>query len=189
MSEISFVKVVIVGDSGTGKTSIVNYMRTKTFSHNTISTTGPNFEKIIVDKNGFHCEMRLWDTAGQEKYQAFTAQYIRDADCIILVYETISLLSFQNCPKWIELIRNNTNNDIPIVLTCNKCDLPQDYDDSMADKLGCDDYIRVSARTGDQIEELQYTSAKLAQEFHQKNNIQQTVSLKQKQNKKKGCCR
>ncbi|KAI8067986.1 ras-like GTP-binding protein RYL2 [Gongronella butleri] len=156
-------KVVILGRTGVGKTSIAIRYIQRTFSPNGKSTIGASFmtKKLIVDQ----CQVRLqiWDTAGQERFRAMASLYYRGAQAAILVYDITSMESFEEMHSWILELQQNTPKDTIIYVVGNKVDraseravaLPtaKDYVKKM---LGPDYVVReVSAKDDDgQIEDL-----------------------------------
>lgn len=189
MSNLPAVKVVIIGDTCTGKTSILRYMKSKTFNPNTQSTTGPNYEKLIIQQDDINCEMRLWDTAGQEKYQSFTINYFRHSDCILLVYSITDEESYKNLGYWVQLVRDNVDVEVPIILVANKIDLEPTFEDDCLDSLNCTEHIRVSACTGDQMDELKFMAAKNALGYNtaHRDAVNDQVIIETDKPKKK-CC-
>ncbi len=95
-----FVKVVAIGDSGVGKTSLIQMFETNSFTENFKPTIGADFsnKEIIID--GRVVTLQIWDTAGQERYQSLGSAFYRGADCCCLVYDITNPLSFENLMKW-----------------------------------------------------------------------------------------
>ncbi|CAO3677754.1 unnamed protein product [Umbelopsis vinacea] len=116
-------KVVILGSTGVGKTSMVVRYVQKTFSPNGTSTIGASFmtKKLSVD----NCKVRLqiWDTAGQERFRAMAPMYYRGAHAAILVYDITSEESFQDMSSWVEELKKNMTEDLVIHVVGNKLDL------------------------------------------------------------------
>ena len=116
-------KVVMLGESTVGKTSIVNVASTGFFSENQQPTVGSSFQVNRIEVNGTIMTINLWDTAGQEKYRSITPIFYREADFIILVYSINDLISFESIPKWYENIKNECLRMPKIFLCGNKTDL------------------------------------------------------------------
>ena len=100
-------KVVIVGDSNVGKTSIMQRYAKDTFRCDIEPTIGPQFmSKLVeIDDAGTTMKLQIWDTAGQEKYRSVTPIYYRDAAAAICVFDVTSKLSLDDAEKWIEDLR------------------------------------------------------------------------------------
>jgi small GTP-binding protein len=132
--EIEF-KLITLGDSGVGKTSIIKRFISGKFDMKTISTIGfGNFSKEITLKNGTKIKLSLIDTAGQENYQALSTTYIKNADGVLFVFAHNNKESFNNIKKWLDNFKENNkeidfNNVLPAYLVGNKCDLEHEMDD------------------------------------------------------------
>ena len=118
-------KVVILGDSGVGKSSITyRYMQNK-FMDTQVPTIGAQFQQLKVPlKTGATLKINLWDTAGEEKFRAMLPMYYKNSTAAILVYDIGSLMSFQNVDYWVRALDDNVRKeDCLLVLVGNKCDL------------------------------------------------------------------
>ena len=113
-------KVVLIGDSGVGKSYLLSRFAWDQFSLDTKSTIGvPPTVRI----DGQTVKAQLWDTAGQERYRAITTAFYREAVGAIIVYDITKEEYVKNVEKLVQDIRNNTSRDICIMLVGNKCDL------------------------------------------------------------------
>ena len=116
-------KVIILGDSGVGKSSILNTFLNETYRYGAMySTIGVDFGSKIVEIDKNKVKLMIWDTAGQERYRAITRCYFRGANIALLVFAVDDRKSFKNLDKWIADLRRETK-DCPIVLVGNKTDL------------------------------------------------------------------
>lgn len=123
----TLLKVIILGDSGVGKTSLMQQFVNGKFSHQYKATIGADFltkELTIDDKS---VTMQLWDTAGQERFQSLGVAFYRGADCCVLVYDVTNQKSFENISLWKDefLIQANVKNpeNFPFVIIGNKVDV------------------------------------------------------------------
>ena len=117
-------KIILIGDSSVGKTSLVNRFMGFEFEDNYSCTINADFKvKSINIDPSTGAELTVWDTCGQEKFRAITRQYFKDAHGIILVYDVSNKRSADALSLWIEDISNNTKPDVSIVLVGNKIDL------------------------------------------------------------------
>ena len=151
-------KLVLVGDSGVGKTNILSKFVRDIFSEDSKTTIGVEFATKTIKINNKTARIQIWDTAGQERYRAITNSYYRGANAAMIVFDITNSISFKNVPKWEEEIRNNSDGNIPIMLVANKTDLAQfrsvyenEYKTLAQNKNM--PYIDVSAKTGDRINE------------------------------------
>ncbi len=116
------IKCVIIGDANVGKTSLVEKSLTNKFKSKACSTIGVDYRVLHV-KGVKPVDVKLWDTAGHERFQSITRTYYRDADCIIVAYSANSIESFKNVTKWVDEVRKNAGENIPILLVGTKKDL------------------------------------------------------------------
>ena len=116
-------KVVLIGDSGVGKSCLLSRFAWDQFSLDTKSTIGVEFATKTVRIDGQTVKAQLWDTAGQERYRAITTAFYREAVGAIIVYDITKEEYVKNVEKLVQDIRNNTSRDICIMLVGNKCDL------------------------------------------------------------------
>lgn len=117
------LKVVMIGDSGVGKSSILHRYSNDDFKDNYISTIGVDFEIKTFDLDGKGVKMQIWDTAGQERFHNITTSYYRNSHCIMMVYDVTDPQSFRNMPKWLAEIRRYGGHDTKVLMVGNKSDL------------------------------------------------------------------
>ena len=99
-------KVVLIGDSGVGKTNILSRYVRDEFSIETKSTVGVEFGSKIVKLNNINIKVQIWDTAGQERYKSITNAYYKGAKGAFVVYDISKKETFDNINKWIEELKN-----------------------------------------------------------------------------------
>ena len=119
------LKVVIIGDSGVGKTNLIKRFVSDTFSENSKATVGVEFLSKTYKINDHIFKIELWDTAGQERYKSITSVYYKGSKGALLVYDITSQITFDNIGKWITEIRDKTSKDITLMMVGNKMDLNQ----------------------------------------------------------------
>ena len=120
---LRILKLLIIGDSSVGKTSIMFRFSDDVFSHTFIPTIGIDFKIKTVEINGKQVKLQIWDTSGQERFDAITRSYYRGAMGIMLVYDLTFAKSFTRIEKWIRNIQENADHDVEKVLLANKCDM------------------------------------------------------------------
>ena len=132
---INSCKLVLLGDSSVGKSSIVNRFVSEDFNIFQESTIGASFltKDIINDKNE-EIRLEIWDTAGQERYRSLAPMYYRCAKIALVIYDVTCNESFQGAIKWINEL-NEKNDDCNIYLIGNKIDLLQDSDNKLKQKV------------------------------------------------------
>ena len=116
-------KIVLIGDSGVGKTNILSRYLTDKFSSTTQPTVGVEFGSKIVKKGEKLIKLQIWDTAGQERYKSITSAYYKGAKGALVVYDISRKSTFDNVDKWINELKNNGSEDVFILLVGNKSDL------------------------------------------------------------------
>lgn len=116
-------KIIIVGDSGVGKSNIGTRYIDNKFISDTRATVGVEFfiKNLVI--NNTKIRAHIWDTAGQEKFRAITKSYYRGAKGALVVFDITRRESFTNTDKWITELRANGEQDLIITLIGNKCDL------------------------------------------------------------------
>ena len=126
------IKIIMVGSINVGKTSLVTRYATGKFYE--ISKSSKNCSYISKTKkiNGKNYEIRLWDTAGQEKYKSVTKIFIKDANIAILVFALDNEKSFEDLKDWIQVIKSVNDESLIIGIAANKSDLK--YDDNLNQK-------------------------------------------------------
>lgn len=116
-------KLLIIGDSGVGKSSLLVRFADNTFNGNYITTIGVDFKLRTIECNGERVKLQIWDTAGQERFRTITATYYRGTHGVIVVYDVTQGESFANVKRWLHEISENCE-DVNRVLVGNKCDDP-----------------------------------------------------------------
>eukprot|EP00252_Welwitschia_mirabilis_P028110 TRINITY_DN9996_c0_g1_i1.p1 TRINITY_DN9996_c0_g1~~TRINITY_DN9996_c0_g1_i1.p1 ORF type:complete len:217 (-),score=45.93 TRINITY_DN9996_c0_g1_i1:154-804(-) len=116
-------KVVLIGDSAVGKSQILSRFARNEFSLDSKATIGVEFQTRTVVIEHKSVKAQIWDTAGQERYRAVTSAYYRGAVGAMLVYDVTKRQSFDHVARWLEELRNHSDNNIVIMLVGNKCDL------------------------------------------------------------------
>ena len=154
-------KVVLLGDSSVGKSSILEYYKFKRFSNDIESTIGCEFYSKNIIINNTKINLFLWDTAGQELFRSFTSNFLRNAEIILIVYDVSNPSSFENIKIWLEESENQPT--AKIVICGNKSDLlvkVNNFDINnfkiMYPNKDIYYFGKVSAKTGDNIVELFY---------------------------------
>ena len=124
MSIESF-KVVLVGESGVGKTSMITQFIDQIFQEDQQSTTGGTFStKDVICDGSKILRFEIWDTAGQEKYRSLTTMFYKDANAAVMVYDVTRAESFEELKNyWAKQIKENSPENIILVIAANKSDL------------------------------------------------------------------
>jgi len=125
LKEDYVAKLLILGDSGVGKSSLLLRYCDDTFTSSFIATIGIDFKIKRIDVDGKQMKLLIWDTAGQERFRTITRAYYRGAQAMMLVYDVTDETTFQNVRNWMKSIDQNTvdGEGIPKILLGNKSDL------------------------------------------------------------------
>ena len=118
------IKIILVGESGTGKTSLINTAQgLPFFEGNQISTLISSFVKLSLTIDGVKYYINLWDTIGQERYRALTKVFLNESKIVIFVFDITAKESFTELEYWINLIENELPPDVIKEIVANKSDL------------------------------------------------------------------
>ena len=159
-TEPTKVKVLVIGNSGVGKTSLLCRFCDETEpSPNVISTVGVDFKYKVVSVDGTKMRLQIWDTAGQERYRVLTNSFYRGCVGIVLVYDVTDEDSFhQISDLWMPKLLELSGSSVPRVLVGNKTDLasahrqvPTRMGEGAADEFGMP-FFETSAKSGDGVE-------------------------------------
>ncbi|KAL4579545.1 hypothetical protein LXL04_015695 [Taraxacum kok-saghyz] len=116
-------KVVLIGDSGVGKSNLLSRFTRNEFSLESKSTIGVEFATRSIRVDDKIIKAQIWDTAGQERYRAITSAYYRGAVGALIVYDTTRHVTFENVERWLKELRDHSDSNIVIMLVGNKADL------------------------------------------------------------------
>lgn len=150
-------KIVIIGDSDVGKTSIIQRYDQQTFDPAANPTIGASFLSKIVESSKGPVILNIWDTAGQERYRSLIPTYARGARAAILCYDVASLQSFESLDSWLEELHKFSSLDCLLFVVGNKVDLVSAVPRAHANKWASDhgaQSLFTSAKTGSGIAEL-----------------------------------
>ncbi|CAM9688331.1 unnamed protein product [Ectocarpus sp. 4 AP-2014] len=120
------VKLLIIGDSGVGKSCLLLRYSDDQFSGSYISTIGIDFKIKTVFLMGKKAKLQIWDTAGQERFRNITSAYYRGSMGIMLVYDVTDVKSFKNVGNWMRQIELNAAPDVNVTLVGNKSDMAEE---------------------------------------------------------------
>ena len=150
-----------IGDSGTGKTSILSRFMSNTFQTNIPSTHGIDwFAKTVsflVDGEQRETKLYVWDTSGQERYKSLMSSYIKGASVVLLVFDLNNPATLKELPNWLENIHQREA-EFRLYLVGNKGDLEKNCDDAEIQRILTEThsikYFKVSAKTGEGINDM-----------------------------------
>ncbi|XP_024409665.2 ras-related protein Rab-37 isoform X4 [Desmodus rotundus] len=151
-------KVMLLGDSGVGKTCFLIQFKDGAFLSGTfIATVGIDFRNKVVTVDGVRVKLQIWDTAGQERFRSVTHAYYRDAQALLLLYDITNKSSFDNIRAWLTEIHEYAQRDVVILLLGNKADVSSgrvirsEDGEMLAREYGVP-FMETSAKTGMNVE-------------------------------------
>jgi small GTP-binding protein len=127
------VKLLLLGDSDVGKSSLLMRFCEEKFGPNFVTTIGVDFKWKQVERNGKKLKLQVWDTAGQERFRTITPAYYRAAKGVVITYNVTNKESFDNVEYWIEDLAQHGDAQVQRILVGNKSDLEDDRKVSKAD--------------------------------------------------------
>ena len=192
-------KVLLLGNSDVGKSSIILRYVDQTWSDIFVPTIGVDFKvkTLVIDKK--NVKMQIWDTAGQERFRTVVSSYFKGSHGIFIIYDITNRESFKNLENWLGEIEKNSSENVLKILIGNKCDLENERDvqfdegQAFANRNGMQ-FIETSAKNNTNINEAFEALAKLMIQFSNENKFikNETKVLKSGEGKniktKKKCC-
>jgi len=169
-------KLLLIGDSGVGKTCILFRFSEDAFNTTFISTIGIDFKIKTIELRGKKIKLQIWDTAGQERFHTITTSYYRGAMGIMLVYDITNSKSFDNIAKWLRNIDEHANEDVERMILGNKADMEdkrvvsKERGEAIAREHNIK-FLETSAKTNINIET---AFIELAEAILDKSNVQET---------------
>ncbi|KAK6804310.1 hypothetical protein AABB24_022100 [Solanum stoloniferum] len=151
-------KLLLIGDSGVGKSCLLLRFADDTYQESYISTIGVDFKIRTVEQDGKTIKLQIWDTAGQERFRTITSSYYRGAHGIIVVYDVTDQESFNNVKQWLSEIDRYATPNVNKILVGNKSDLvasrvvSYETAKAFADEIGIP-FLETSAKDASNVEE------------------------------------
>ena len=117
------LKIILIGDSGVGKTNLLSQFISHQFSEENKTTIGVEFATKTMKVDDKTVKVQIWDTAGQERYRSITSAYYKGANGAMIIYDTTSSVSFDSIPRWLSDLKDTSDPKIILMLIGNKSDL------------------------------------------------------------------
>ncbi|KAH7691687.1 Small GTPase superfamily ARF/SAR type protein [Dioscorea alata] len=160
------IKLLLIGDSGVGKSCLLLRFSDDTFTTSFITTIGIDFKIRNIELDGKRIKLQIWDTAGQERFRTITTAYYRGAMGILLVYDVTDESSFNNIRNWIRNIEQHASDNVNKILVGNKADMdeskravPTSRGQMLADEYGIK-FFETSAKTNYNVEQVFFSIAR-----------------------------
>ena len=194
-------KIIILGESGVGKSSIIKRAVQNKFDANYQATIGFDFLLMHFQVNELKIKLQIWDTCGQEMYKSLVQGFYKNTSLALVVYDISKKKTYQSIETWIKDIKQNTEECLPIFIAGNKNDLEREVEFEEA-KVYCvsnriKNFTECSAKTGYNVKEIFYEAAKYLyrtyKQFQSQNKLPSSGKLKIGQDNnslsiKKKCC-
>ncbi|GJY16518.1 Ras-related protein RabE1c-like protein [Tanacetum coccineum] len=152
------IKLLLIGDSGVGKSCLLLRFSDGSFTTSFITTIGIDFKIRTIELDGKRIKLQIWDTAGQERFRTITTAYYRGAMGILLVYDVTDESSFNNIRNWIRNIEQHASDNVNKILVGNKADMDESKRSglhfiALADEYGIK-FFETSAKTNMNVEDV-----------------------------------
>ena len=196
------IKILIIGDSRVGKTSLLLKYVEKLFPEEHISTIGVEYKEKNIIKDDFNIKLKIWDTAGQERFRSITKNIYKNTNCVLFVYDITNMESFKNVKHWIK-DTENIDKDIKGIIIGNKTDLENERVISKKDldEIG-NKYkmavLETSAKNGKNVNECfellvdelfkDKSKEEIKEMYIRKTKSDLSITTKSSKVQKQGCC-
>ncbi|ORX96669.1 ras-domain-containing protein [Basidiobolus meristosporus CBS 931.73] len=159
------IKLLLIGDSGVGKSCLLLRFSDDSFTPSFITTIGIDFKIRTIDLDGKRIKLQIWDTAGQERFRTITTAYYRGAMGIVLVFDVTDERSFNNVRNWIKNVEQHAHEGVNKIIVGNKCDIEdkkvvtKDQGLALAEEFEVR-YVETSAKSNIGVEEAFFSLAR-----------------------------
>ncbi|EJT98925.1 ras-domain-containing protein [Dacryopinax primogenitus] len=159
------IKLLLIGDSGVGKSCLLLRFCDDAWTPSFITTIGIDFKIRTIELDGKRIKLQIWDTAGQERFRTITVAYYRGAMGILLVYDVTDERSFNNIRTWFSNVEQHASEGVNKILIGNKCDwddkraVSTQQGQELADELGVR-FLETSAKQNINVEEAFFSLAR-----------------------------
>ena len=199
-------KIIIIGDSGVGKSCFLLQFTEGDFKEDHNVTIGVEYGAKVLAVAGKNIKLQIWDTAGQESFRAITRTFYRNANGVILMYDLTRVESFNSLVDWLKEVKQNSDPDVAIYLVGNMSDLEAEEREVETQRAelfvqenGLSGWIEASAKTANNVQEVFQKVAELLYQRQQErdskttpkpDSAQPVVQLRPTQpvKQKKKCC-
>jgi Ras-related protein Rab-5C len=184
-------RIIFIGDSGVGKTTIIHRIRTGAFLNQSRPTVGTGVTQFSAKTDMGQKIFQLWDTAGQEVYRKIIPIYFKGADAAVIVFSFTDATSYENLDGWVAELHENTDPDTTTILVGNKIDADKIVSEADARKWASTrsfSVLFVSAKTGEGIEALKSEIIEQYIKKKQGRRLMSRIELGMPEKKQEECC-
>mmetsp|Transcript_16427 Transcript_16427/g.35458 ORF Transcript_16427/g.35458 Transcript_16427/m.35458 type:complete len:204 (+) Transcript_16427:79-690(+) len=190
------VKLLLLGDSAVGKSSLLVRFCESRFEENFVLTIGVDFKWKQVERNGSKLKIQVWDTAGQERFRTITPAYYRAAMGVVFTYDITDRSTFDHVEYWVNQLDAHGDPQVQRILVGNKADLTEhrkvstEDGEALASKFDMA-FFETSAKTGSSVEDafLQIADRVVAKRYAGQERPQQNLQLQKEKGKGGGNCK
>jgi small GTP-binding protein len=174
-------KLIIIGDSGVGKSSLLKRAVQNAFESNYQATIGFEFLLMHFKVNDLKIKLQIWDTCGEEMYRSLVQGFYRNTSLAIIVYDISRKKSFEALEIWLKDLRQHTEADIPVFIVGNKMDLDRDVSAEEAKIFSVSNrtkfFTECSAKTGENVKEIFFKAAQYLYDTYKVFQVQNKVPM------------
>lgn len=199
------IKIILLGETGVGKTNLINAYFGNTFNPNNLTTTNPNQSHGKLELKNNICFIDIWDTMGQEQYRAVTSNFIKGSHIVIFIYDITCMKSFEGLKFWVKKAKENVDENKTVFgVVGNKIDLFEEakVEKNMGEKYSKEikAYFSEASAKENRKAFKKFVDKLVEKLFLDENNIKEEGNIiektkdninlenKQKDKKKRGCC-
>ena len=183
------ISIIIIGDSKVGKTTLMKRYINGHFTENIIPSLGIELYRKIKEINRKKYLIKIWDTCGQERFKSITQNYYRNADGVMLLFDSNNIESFHNLNIWLNSLKEYSIKNFPLIIIGTKSDLPINVHDNDIN-IFCNQFnikwFRTSAKTGENISiSFDFLTKEI---LNIKHNNREKIKIKVNQNTNENSC-
>lgn len=193
MSSAFSFKFIIIGSSGVGKTAILKRLVEDSFSTESQSTIGVEFDSTIIEVDGQQVKLQIWDTAGQERFRSIAKAYFRNAVGVVLVFDITERKTFDEINMWLNDVHSLCDPSASVILIGNKADMSDNRAVTLAEaeqfaKQHQLTYLETSALSGANVREAFVSVATTIYRKGVKTSPKGLKETEKPKGGKDGCC-
>lgn len=186
-------KIILLGNAGTGKTSLIDRYIRNSYSEHSTTTVGVELGSRIIELDGKTIKLQVWDLAGHDRYRTIIRSYYRTAMGVLFVYDMDNIDTLANIESWVDDLKHYCDKEVVSCLVGNKTDLEREPDMDRIEKVmkecGIDYHMEVSARTGEKVDEVFETMAlKILERYRGYEKLLQNNNVKLVPQVEPKCC-
>ena len=193
MTSLTSLKFIIIGSSGVGKTALLKRLVEDSFTEESQSTIGVEFDSTVIQVDDRQVKLQIWDTAGQERFRSIAKAYFRNAVGVLLVFDITERKTFDDLTVWLNDVHALCDPNVVVQMIGNKADLADQRQVTLAEAEGFAEhqqlqYLETSAKGGDNVKEAFVRTAAQILNRGIKTGPTKEVKTVSQSGGKSGCC-